>query len=106
MKDLDAQVAEKVMGWTVQDDYLRDSHGYYMRSLEGCSADWSPSTSISDAWLVVEEMRKRGFQVVVRTPAVFSLSRCEISESSSMWTGEADTAPEAICRAALEAVDG
>ena len=64
------------------------------------------STDIADAWDVAEYMRGQGFDVTVMTFAKGGAA-CEIARPK--WRGseyhEADTAPLAICRAALHAVE-
>lgn len=107
MRDLDREVAEKVMGehWCRED--------YEQCATEGpcdvpCSAYIARySTSIADAWLVVEAMREKGWWMY-----------CELSDKGA-WVGYttfggiskgdppgvlASTMPEAICRAALTAL--
>ena len=66
------------------------------------------STKIADTWPVVEEMYRRGFDFHLEYE----------HHNGRFWAhfhnggltdggeGDADTAPEAICLAALEAVDG
>ena len=95
-RELDALIAEKVM-----DDMLA-----------GIRLDGSPmfddiphySTQIADAWLVVEKLGKS-----------FDVSRCRKFQEIEAWFWEAsfhngpdaqaDTAPLAICLAALKAVE-
>jgi len=134
MRDLDAQVAENVMGWDLStcidngDGWCERCQGempFYKKLREKqqgipcvekkCQGSFF-STSISDAWLVVAEMRKRGFdiEVYVGPPGKYQTG-CEINTIGAINTigmshvadywGDCE-APEAICRAALEAVDG
>ena len=65
--ELDALVAEKVMGWTAV--YLSDGVNTWLddgvntgRMISG-DYPWSPSTSIADAWEVVEKLGKDGFKL-------------------------------------------
>jgi len=101
MEDIDREVAEKVMGWNPNEDGdwdTPDGHwcGYYEH-------EWHPSTSISDAWQVVEKVTSGGDAFEMGCPyqdkddwwVKFSRNECAI---------EADTAPLAICKAALKAV--
>lgn len=109
MRDLDRQVAERVMGWKT-----REQEGHLMvENNPGCgdlawTPHWEPSTSIADAWLVVEAMREKGWWMY-----------CELSDKGA-WVGYttfggiskgdppgvlASTMPEAICRAALTALE-
>lgn len=98
-REMDTLVAQEVMGWhcwnTEQGPCYKTADGQYVRGAH----TWSPSTSIADAWEVVE------FLIGIRKllsihPHMFEWS-CE-------WAGGhhayAKTAPLAICRAALKAV--
>lgn len=70
------------------------------------------STSIADAWVVVERMRER-FHWEIKTPFMEGQSHWAglTPLGTTGWNGvpdfkaSADTAPLAICRAALLAVD-
>ncbi len=94
MRELDALVAEKVMGWNC--DIGSSSFDMPTGKLPNFS------TSISDAWLVVDAMR---CDFMLRQmmghgwECIFKLPDLKIGQA------DADTAPEAICRAALEAVN-
>lgn len=85
--ELDRLVAERVMGWG---------------PCTGVDLEqWHPSTDIAHAWEVVER---------VRGGIGFSIQRCEMLgwlcwfRSASDNVARADTAPLAICRAALLAL--
>ena len=116
-RELDALVAERVMGLSVQWDYGRVPFYWHPATLahgleigpDGLSAVRRPikpySTDISAAWLVVEKLRADGFY-----PEIHALTdgdwRCEIRASGEpidVWE-DAPTAPLAICRAALAAI--
>ncbi len=127
-RELDAQVAMQVMGWTwfrVERHMLTGRQ--YFRALrkgndsfshfDAANMDepvWenygqSPphySTSISAAWLVVEEMNRRGYSIdFCGDPN--EPYRCWFQSGDDATTcgqGKADTAPLAICEAALEAL--
>jgi len=107
-RELDALVAEKVMGWKtnwLKTDWWEEINPNTHRH-KGLVKDFKPSTDIAAAWEVVEKMFERG--------------GCEIgcygSKSGGKWfevivitmNGEvkvtAHTAHEAICKAALLAV--
>jgi len=108
-RSLDALVAEKVMGWT---DWWVDREGpnATMKTFgfpPGVTDTYSEpphySTDIADAWLVVEKLRKDG------CPFLFGHNR----NPHNGWFADfllhplveyADTAPLAVCRAALKAV--
>jgi ABA sandwich protein len=123
-RELDALVAEKVMGWiTFVSDYGAPT-SYYADPQTGRNVHWekpngiikpfSPSTDIAAAWEVVEQcftiipvhQRQFGLNVVAGLdphPADTRrmVWRCTLRHGTG---GEAETAPLAICRAALKAV--
>ena len=89
-RELDAKMAE-LMGWTpieFESDYHR----------------WCPSTDIADAWLVVEKIKIRFSLTSLKT---FKNGKwlCRTGDRMNVITVIADTAPLAICRAALMAVE-
>jgi hypothetical protein len=98
-RELDALVAEKVMGWFLDSDigYWRNESGLCKRQDK-----WSPSEDISAAWEVVEEMgdclhlRQHGEQ------GEWEAWFCGYPNSKA----HGETAPEAICKASLLAVTG
>jgi hypothetical protein len=123
-RELDAIIAEKVMGgkhvkesvpYTMIDPYtseemeLFDHRDYW----EFPQPDWKGlplprfSTSIADAWLVVEKLVGRGRVFIVKGDGLRT-------GNNPKWTVlcdgvervDADTAPLAICLAALKAVEG
>lgn len=104
-RELDVLIAEKIMGWPA-DDWRRIP---------------SYSTSISDAWLVVEKMTERaftGFAITVSRsehfvgatavfmPVTRAGSETELRYGEQPVQARADTAPLAICKAALAAAGG
>ena len=102
-RDLDALIAERVMGWRRCAD---PNHGpecdYWWTDATSASEPGGCtgrrfSTDIEDAWLVVEKMIKRGgFEIQGDTDGHWVFFR---------WaTAKAKTAPLAICLAALKAV--
>jgi hypothetical protein len=122
-RELDALVAERVMGLQVQRDQYTagvkallgdkrsdDPWDYYI----GDTNDRLPhySTDISAAWLVVERMRQtHDFELGLL--AKFKNGKdlweaeftdCATDEAYKSYLAEADTAPLAICLAALAAL--
>lgn len=123
-RELDALVAEKVMGWTFQtfpEGACPEVRHWHRTSPipEERSPEWAASfigacppfsTDIAAAWTVVEKLRSLGFGVVIDnlpstsgrdvgwTVAVVGIS------TQDAFAGTAHTAPLAICRAALSAV--
>ena len=130
-RELDALIAEKVMGWSSQADGLYwDAGNHRTRLVLGSiiakkrkemglenAQDFvfAPSTNIADAWMVVEKLgRWRGFDFMLVMPdpeQTFHLHTYEAGwyEATNdgperRVVGDADTAPLAICLAALKAV--
>lgn len=97
-RELDGLIAEKVMGLKVYGQFHETNRGVRIHVPRY-------STNIEDAWLVVEKLKDKvdiGF---------FNDSlgnwNCKILDKSdwSLTEIEAETAPLAICLAALKAVD-
>ncbi len=102
--ELDALVAQKVMGWP------QCTKGIIGSSLPHCfmtpdgrelrpGKDWSPSTRIEHAWEVVERLQDLGWSVTTLS----STGNPEIRPR--VFTARAPTAPHAICLAALQATE-
>lgn len=109
-RELDALIAEKVMG------YKRGPKaptGRYYWSDGGASFPFSPSTDIAAAWEVFQTIAKRwedpwaGF-VFDGKELIWSchFSRQILGGIVGEAGAHADTAPHAICLAALKAVEG
>ena len=108
---LDALVASEVMRWATCEKFLclpEDNcgcpiHGQHVEWPRR-STTWSPSTSIADAWQVVEKMREGGNDVHIDA---WDASRGKVSvmiESSNhspAYRATAPDAPLAISRCAL-----
>jgi hypothetical protein len=115
-RELDALVAEKVMGF-----HKHHAHDYYINvpDEEWDNNNDAPfpyywpqwgfppySTSIADAWLVVEKLRENfdGIVLAYRNGDTGKEWRVEFNTEHG-WSAEyAETAPMAICLAALEAI--
>ena len=106
-RELDALIAEKVMGWTSLKGFesaIWDCGNSPIRTKES----WLPSTQIADAWLVVEKIAKEayvdigvdkhGAQVQID---VFKGGKWNLASTEST---RAASAPLAICLAALKAI--
>ena len=106
-RELDCRVAEKVMGYAVQGDQIvPPNDAYVLLGIMGAMKFDIPhySTDIADAWLVVEKMKASAFEVTIDDTdgdwwALFA--DLEYKHISSAY---ADTAPLAVCRAALKAM--
>ena len=93
-RELDALVAEKVMGWTIQ-TRMQMSDNTYLGFNE-----WFPSTNIKAAFDVVDEMRKHGKSFSLRRYTSDEFWSC----SFGIYCALDETPSLAICRAALRAV--
>lgn len=119
-------VAEKVMGWKA---YPLDSYNDYRlyeqnRLIENVNREWvffpasathseahaaakpwNPLESVASAWMVVENLAESRS---VRVTSHFPGWRCVVMEHGSgdeLGREVADTAPRAICLAALKAIE-
>jgi hypothetical protein len=118
-RELDAAIAVRVMGWEMPDSRYLDGtpappivYDETGRARGGPGEGWSPSTKIAQAWEVVEKMDKRGFWLRLVTPfddgSLYHAGFTPLGVTG--WNGRpdheaaADTAPLAICKAALKAV--
>ena len=100
-RELDALVAEKVMGWRRREGrWLVPDRVYSRRNCPRYS------TSIAAAWQVVERFEER---VAIEGPVTTSdIWRCSIwtswDENRESSVADTTSAPRAICLAALRAV--
>lgn len=62
-RELGALAARVVMGWKLSDDKLDWLN--FDGSVNRYTRGWEPSTSIADAFVLVEKMRERGIRVVL-----------------------------------------
>jgi hypothetical protein len=125
--ELDALVAEQVMGWplwrpesrggAVLESWGFDAHGRVQKVVERrettagregwwtCPELWSPSTDIAAAWEVVTDVSRTLKVEVYRDGHTTTFWMCSIEHDDNSEAGYAvaETAPLAICRAALKA---
>lgn len=128
-RELDARVAVEVMGWRLDGYWWVDADGKpIVASIT--ENGWYPSQEIAAAWQVVERLRAEGWIVRVQempdglpllagagwrgeeAREIHKRAVCmlypspAIQEKYRRWAHQmaatADTAPEAICKAALE----
>jgi hypothetical protein len=118
-KELDALVAEKVMGWTgIKHDHAAGGHIVFTTGTpEGRSRPShhpvpSYSTAIMYAWQVVEKMGERGYWFDIHdtytgTRAVAFMQKEDGEQLAGWIAGHANdvSVPLAICLAALMAVE-
>lgn len=105
-RELNTLVAKKVMGWKV---HSRDIAQYMLATDDESSyqpvanvREWNPSECIADAWVVVEKLARCQYGVGVQTiegryTALIALN------GRTLGMASADTAPHAICLAAIQA---
>lgn len=121
-RDLDLAVAERVMGWRLLD---RQAMGWNPNgrdvwatgNLENPTYQrFMPSESIEAAMLVVEKMRERGWRVGLSCSEAaewaqwltefIKVERADAGAyKNQLYLAEAKSLPEAICRAALSAME-
>ena len=116
-RDLDALVAEKVMGWTeVRKQSIANAFGQHvMDDFVGKPTPAAPqatliprySSMIQEAWKVADHLRERSQFVAVLSglgPQGVQPWICKINKDGGFLEERADTAAVAICLAALKSV--
>lgn len=121
-REMDALIAEKVMGWTTYEEYVHGPlmHGGGMMTLyrgdgaqfkkDNTTHTWSvdcfcPSTDIAAAWEVVEKLADEVYVEYGHRPSIQSHGNVGWLVRFRFHRGTwADTVPLAICRAALKVV--
>ncbi|HUR38493.1 MAG TPA: hypothetical protein VM222_03325 [Planctomycetota bacterium] len=116
-RDLDALVAEKVMGWIeVRKQSIANAFGQHVMddyvgqpSIGVTQPVLVPrySSMIQEAWKVADHLRNRSQFVAVISgmgPQGVQPWICKINRDGGFLEERADTAPVAICLAALKAV--
>ena len=113
MKDIDRQIAEKIMGWIPNEDgdwNTKDGHwcGYY-------NHEWHPSTNITQAlqameeiindtlWFQLTAVHGRGYEVTIFKAGLGK--RTKHSLKNELVTEFENTVSLAICKAALETME-
>lgn len=105
-RELDALVAEKVMGW--KPCVTQDHPGwvYFDSGAGGGKIAPAFSTDIAAAWEVVEKLSPRYAIRILNDATPGPSWCCEMAHGyGNDIEVEAETAPLAICRAALEAIE-
>lgn len=103
-RELDALVAEKVMGWEKDFQCWKDESGR-IRTIEATSfGSFEPSTDISAAWEVVEKMGKKEFTFHAESTGDLKEVRFMNSDKGIFGEGYSYSMPLSICKAALLAV--
>jgi len=103
-REMDALVAEKVMGWELRTFKSNGVDFWHIPGTVRCELDAPKfSTDIGAAWEVVEKMIGEMWNLSLEYQS--AVYWCEFGKTCVPGDGEiADTAPLAICRAALLAV--
>lgn len=116
-REIDALVAEKVMGWywSETDEMLEGLFppvGDYRRTLSWLNFDSNGyvlsmpnySTNISDAWIVIDKLK--GLNIVNLHYAIgeWTVDVYDFDTGKMLAISSSETAPMAICKAALKAV--
>lgn len=104
-RELDALVAEKVMGWqNIRGSYRVGESRVYICEV----SEWKPTEDITAAWQVVAGLSDK-FYCQITTPYLrYEPYWCYFeyhgtSDTHPLWRASATTAPLAICLAALKA---
>lgn len=97
-QEINELVINHVMKWALI--HRGDFDYTYNDGVYGARINWSPSSEIADAWIVVEKMQSKGFCFDADGNALRKRFRFGVGQE----IGEAETAPLAICRAALLAI--
>ena len=111
-RDLDAQVAEKVMGFSIliadkpMLGFIGQGDPYWLDAYKQPRMTPFYSTDIKAAFEVVEKLGKDGWIVTLHRDFNWYCDLAWLTEDDTTWTSAdaADTLPEAICLAALKAV--
>ena len=106
-RELDTLVAERVMGWKLKSHKWIDGEtrlGDFPEDKKETGTSYRRvlkyTTDISAAWEVVEKMNSEGFAFYILWTTGIPWAMFD-KDSSMEYSAEADTAPLAICRAAL-----
>ena len=99
--EMDLLIATKVMGWG--DCVEHHPMGWILVGPYHVGM-WSPSTEIQKAWEVVKKMNGNGYIVRINSGPDSAMCRIIDSNGDGIASNFCETAPLAICRAALLAV--
>ena len=104
-EELDFAVADKVMGWHQRPQVCGKQKLIVWQTGFGAYDlyAFSPSTDIADAWRVVGRMRGNGARFRFQMSEHHSVATFIVGDVFGEVTGK--TAPLAICKAALEAME-
>ena len=110
-KEIDQLIAERVMSWSsIEADSEDGKRGYRWLKPDGAKGCYTPafSTGIAEAWQIVEELTKQGREFQLDVKFMQEDGR-GIEVVKAVFDGKfaslANSAPLAICRAALSIED-
>ena len=105
MKDID-KIATQIMGWEKRKAHFHPSnfeHWFDGDERQILVTSWNPKTNIAHAWEIVEKMIKEDYS--------FDMG-CPYENKEDWWAqftsdnfAPAETAPLAICKAALKVIE-
>lgn len=120
LKELDKIIAEKIFGWTdiEESKSMMPGYGDFLQGVKpgevASQTGYKPkfpvpkySSDIAAAWEVVDTLRQRGITALILLcpdPPLFRVDLRFHLEMDSTGCVTSDTAPHAICLAALKAV--
>ena len=101
--ELDILIAEKVFGWSrsIIDEHLRMVGYLISDTMENDLPRFSPSLNISDAWKIVEKLFN-GYSIEKDGKLYFVKYHYGGYDNDYDILSKAETAPHAICLAAIE----
>lgn len=117
-RELDAEVAECVMGWTRHPAKMHPTDNRTINGVLYCPPDYPTtvlgglncvpyySTDIAAAMEVVEKMRVLKLGVCIDDASLPNPWFVDFDDGKKRGTATAPTLPEAICRAALATING
>lgn len=107
-REIDELIAEKVMGWKLETiatstygskaDVWKNETGKIMVY----DREWKPTSDISSAWRVVEKIQEKGYFEMTGWPGDYHVNFAD--KDGHGFSGQASTAPLAICLAAITAL--
>jgi hypothetical protein len=105
-REITLALATRVMGWT--DENPESSVPCWWDAANRRSrikTEWNPLESLADAWMVVEAMGESLWECAIHVGHGGMKVYAGFVRGDVESGGYYDTAPEAICRAALEATE-
>ncbi|MED3650634.1 BC1872 family protein [Heyndrickxia sporothermodurans] len=103
-REIDKLIALNIMGWNENQIIEMDDYSRIAINDSFVPFEFSPSTDIKDAWLIVEKLSKASdFELSKDCDDSFYI--CEfLFALNKVYVSRAETAPMAICLAALRTI--